>query len=249
MYIVFIDESGQPGGWNKEKECLTPNSSRFFTLGGFMIEADKILEITSKLKEIKIKYGLKETCEIKWSCSYAKLGLTLEQYKNMKKDIINMISQYNNSVIGIIMDKEYCYKNRTDIKNHNDIYAFALNLLMERVCMEISDRNGRDSAIPALMFTDSRKNDNNNKLDKELQIAYLRARSIGTHYIKFSNFSESLVFIDSEYCSGIQCVDFCAGAIHKKFEANDDEFFNILLPAIRKNKSENIFGYGIKIYK
>lgn len=249
MYIVFIDESGQPGGWNKHEKSLTTNSSNYFTLSGFMIDADNILEITSKLKDIKIKYGLSESCEIKWSCSYSKLGLNLEQFKNMKKDIINMISQYNNSVIGIVMDKIYCYKNRDDIRNHNDLYAFALNLLMERVCMEISDRNGRNSTIPALMFTDSRKNDNNNKLDKELQIAYLRARSIGTHYIKFPNFCENLVFIDSAYSSGIQCADFCAGAIHKKFESSDDEFFNMLLPAIRKNKNENIYGYGIKLYK
>lgn len=249
MYIVFIDESGQPGGWNEQEKCLTTNSSKYFTLGCFMIDANKMLEITDKLKDIKIKYGLSESCEIKWSCSYSKLGLSFEQYKNMKKDIIDMISQYDNSVIGIIMDKEYCYKNQKAIKNHNDLYAFALNLLMERVCMEISDRDGKNATIPALMFTDSRKNDNNNKLDKELQIAYLRAKSLGTYYIKFSNFCESLVFIDSAYCSGIQCSDFCAGAIHKKFETGDEEFFNILLPAIRKNKSNEIYGYGIKLYK
>lgn len=44
MYIVFIDESGQPGGWNKEKNALTSCSSKFFTLSGFMIEANNILE-------------------------------------------------------------------------------------------------------------------------------------------------------------------------------------------------------------
>lgn len=249
MYLVFIDESGQPGGWNNEIKELTPNNSRYFTLGGFMIEANNILEIESKLRDIKIKYGLNEMKEIKWSSSYSKLGLNFEQYKNIKADIIKMISEYKNSVIGIVMDKEYCYRNRKDIKNHNDIYAFALNLLMERVCMEISDREGRNAKTPALMFTDSRKNDNNNKLDKELQIAYLRAKSLGTHYIKFPNFCESLVFLDSNYSCGIQCADFCAGAIHKKFEMNDETFFNLLQPGIRCNKQQNIFGYGIKIYK
>lgn len=249
MYIVFIDESGQPGGWDNENNCLTQNSSKFFTLSGFMINADNILEIESKFKDIRLKYGLKENTEVKWSCSYFKLGLNFEEYKNMKEDIINMMSKYQNSVIGIIMDKENCYKNRADIKNHNDLYAFALNLLMERVCMEISDRDGRGSMTPALMFTDSRKNDNNNKLDKELQIAYLRARSLGTYYINFPNFCESLVFIDSNYSCGIQCADFCAGAIHKKFETNDDSFFNLLLPSIRCNKEGNIYGYGIKLYK
>lgn len=33
MYIVFIDESGQPGGWNSEINSLTKDSSNFFTLG------------------------------------------------------------------------------------------------------------------------------------------------------------------------------------------------------------------------
>ena len=249
MYFVFIDESGQPGGWNEENKSLTKNSSKYFTLSGFMINADDILQIESKFKDIKIKYGIKDSTEVKWSSSYSKLGLNFEQYINMNTDIIKMISEYKNSVIGIVMDKESCYKNKKEINNHNDLYAFTLNLLMERVCMEISDRDGRNATTPALMFSDSRKNDNNNKLDKELQISYLRARNLGTYFLKFTNFCESLVFIDSSYSSGIQCADFCAGAIHKYFEANDDTFFKLLLPAVRKNKENNIFGYGIKLYK
>lgn len=248
MYIVFIDESGQPGGWNMESNQLTVNTSKYFTLSGFMVDANDILEIERKFKDIKIKYGLKESTEVKWSLSYSKLGLNFEQYKNLKLEIIKMIADYKNSVVGIVMDKESCYKNKPAILSHNDLYAFALNLLMERVCMEISDRDGKSSMTPALIFTDSRKNDNNNKLDKELQISYLRARKLGTHYIQFHNFYENLVFIDSNYSCGIQCADFCAGIIQKKFENNDDTFFNILLPAIRTNKSNNIYGYGIKIY-
>ena len=181
--------------------------------------------------------------------AFAKLGLNYEEYNLMKQDIIEMISAYNNSVIGIVMDKKNCYENRKDIKTHNDLYAFALNLLMERVCMEISDRDGRNSTTPALMFTDSRKNDNNNKLDKELQTSYLRARNLGTYYINFPNFYESLIFLDSSYYCGIQCADFCAGAIHKKFEIGDETCFNLLLPSIRKNKVGNIYGHGIKLYK
>lgn len=203
MYIVFIDESGQPGGWNIKNKCLTHDSSKFFTLAGFMIDADDILEVELKFKDIKLKYGLNPLDKIKWSFSYSKLGLNFEQYKNMKTEIIKMISGNKKSVIGIVTDKESCYLSKSNIYNHNDLYAFALNLLMESVCMEISDNKGRHSTIPALMFTDSRKNDNNNKLDKELQAAYLRARSLGTYHLKFSNFCESLVFIDSNYSCGI----------------------------------------------
>ncbi len=46
-----------------------------------MIEADNILEIEKKLRNIKIKYSLNEDYEIKWHTTYSKLGLTFEQYK------------------------------------------------------------------------------------------------------------------------------------------------------------------------
>lgn len=59
MYIVYIDESGQPGGWNNYKNILTQNSSKYFTLCGFIINADNILDIETKLKDIKIKYRFK----------------------------------------------------------------------------------------------------------------------------------------------------------------------------------------------
>ena len=61
LYIIFIDESGQPGGWDKDKNCLVNNTSKFFTLGGFMIDANEILNIERKFKDIKLKYGLRIT--------------------------------------------------------------------------------------------------------------------------------------------------------------------------------------------
>ena len=42
------------------------------------------------------------------------------------------------------------------------------------------------------------KNDSNNKLDIELQNAYLRAKNMGTYFVKFPNFCDALLFVDSE---------------------------------------------------
>lgn len=243
MKIVFIDESGQPGGYNFETNSLTKNSSEYFTLGSFMIDSDDLLKLENTIRDIKIKYGLKPNQEVKWSMSYSKLGLTCEEFYNLKSDIISVISNYKNSVIAISMDKENSYK-KPHISNNNDLYATALHLLMERVCMNLN--NEKDT--PVMFFTDSRKNDRNNKLDKELQISYLRAKYMGTKFVHFPNFSESIVFIDSEYCIGIQLADFCAGIVHKKITNNEDIGFSLLSPAIREHNNE-IDGYGIKIYK
>ena len=146
-------------------------------------------------------------------------------------------------------DKENCYKNKSEyIKNHNDLYSTALHLLMERCSMQITNKFiKKEPLMPAMIIADSRKNDNNNKLDKELQIAYLRAKNMGTHFIKFPNFCESIVFVDSDYYSGVQLADFCAGAIYRKYENNETEFFEELKPAIRKHNN-SIYGAGIKLY-
>ena len=55
MYIIFLDESGQPGGFNKENNELIENTSKYFVLAGFMINADNILKIEKRMRDIKIK--------------------------------------------------------------------------------------------------------------------------------------------------------------------------------------------------
>ncbi len=248
MYIIFLDESGQPGGFDKKINKLVQNTSKYFVLAGFMINAEKILDIEVELKDIKLKYGLNPYHEIKWNTKYKELDLEYNEIMNIKKEIMKIVTKYKNSVIGIIMDKEYCYKTKEFIQTHNDLYALALHLLMERCCMQITDKHGRKTVIPAMAFADSRKNNNNNKLDIELQTAYLRAKNMGTYFVKFPNFCDSLIFVDSDYSAGIQLADFCAGAIYRKYERNDDTFFEIMKPAIRKH-SGKIEGAGIKLYK
>ena len=213
MKIVFLDESGQPGGYDTELGALKNGVSKYFTLGSFMIDCDDLLKLETKIRDIKIKYGLNPHHEIKWSMSYSKLGLSSEAFFNLRKDIIDVIATYPNSVIAIVMDKEACYK-KPYISNHNDLYANALHLLMERVCMNLNCEKDK----PVMFFTDSRKNDKNNKLDKDLQISYLRAKYMGTEFVHFPNFSESIVFIDSEYCIGIQLADICSAIIHKTID-------------------------------
>lgn len=156
---------GQPGGFDKDKNELVKNTSKYFILAGFMIEADKILYIEEKMKDIKLKYGLNPYHEVKWNTRYKDIGINYEQIIDMKKEIMEIVKNYKNSVVGIVMDKEYCYRNKDFIQNHNDLYSVALHLLMERCCMQITAENGRDTIIPAMLFADSRKNDSNNKLD------------------------------------------------------------------------------------
>lgn len=244
MKIVFIDESGQPGGYNSDTGIFNEKSSKYFVLGSFMIDTKELLFLETQIKDIKIKYGLSPHQELKWNCSYSKLNMPREDYYKMRKEIIDVISWHQNSVIAIVIDKKEFYKKKY-INNHNDLYTNALHLLMERVCMNLNDEKGE----PVMFFTDSRKNDKSNLLDKEIQISYLRAKNMGTNFVRFPNFSESIVFIDSQYCIGVQLADFCAGIISNTI-LNDYDYppYDMLLPAIRKHNGK-VEGYGIKIRK
>lgn len=53
--------------------------------------------------------------------------------------------------------------------------------------------------------------------------------------------------MDSDYSAGIQVADFCAGAIYRKYEKEDNTFFDILKPSIRRHKKK-ILGAGLKLY-
>ena len=239
---------GQPGGFDNENKQLVKNTSKYFTLAGFMIDADNLLKVEREVKDIKIKYGLQTEHEIKWHTNYSKYGMTFEQYDNMRTEVTKLISNYKNSVIGIVMDKESCYKNKDYITTPNDLYATALHLLMERYSMQTSHFGKEKSQKPIVIIADSRQSVNGNKLDKQLQIAYLRAKNMGTYFVKFPTFAEGIIFVDSDNFSGIQLADYCAGIIHKKFEMEDEKYFEKLLPAI-VSKKNNIYGPGIKLYK
>ena len=43
---------GQPGGFDSEKNELNKNTSKYFVLSGFMVEANEILNIEKKLRKI-----------------------------------------------------------------------------------------------------------------------------------------------------------------------------------------------------
>ena len=46
---------GQPGGFDTEKNELNKNTSKYFTIGAFMIDANEIINVEKRVKDIKIK--------------------------------------------------------------------------------------------------------------------------------------------------------------------------------------------------
>ena len=62
--------------------------------------------------------------------------------------------------------------------------------------------------------------------------------------MSFNNLVEGLFIAPSHLSVGVQFADLVAGAIYRKFEKDDDKFYNQIEKSIR-NKNGNITGYGI----
>ena len=48
MYIVFIDESGQSGGYDSNMQKLVEGATKYFVLSGFMIDGNELINIEQK---------------------------------------------------------------------------------------------------------------------------------------------------------------------------------------------------------
>ena len=64
------------------------------------------------------------------------------------------------------------------------------------------------------------------------------------NFSHFDNLIEGLFIAPSHLSVGVQFADLIAGAIFRKFEKDDDKYYNQIKESIR-NRNGNVFGYGI----
>lgn len=245
MYFVFLDESGQAGGYDAEKRTLTNGSSKYFTLAGILIHSDNLLELERELKCRKVNHNLPLDKEFKWNAKYRKFNLSKDEYLSYRESIVELICMYENSVVASVINKEEAFK-KPYINNHHDVYVRALHFIMERIEKELDERGHMQE--PVMFMFDSRKNDKNSKLDEELQKSYIEAKNKGTYYMNFPNFLDIALFADSDYCAGVQLADYCAGIIQRKYELGYTDWKDKINTALRKSDTNVINGYGIKVF-
>lgn len=62
---------------------------------------------------------------------------------------------------------------------------------------------------------------------------------------KYANLIEGLFLHPSNLSVGIQLADMVAGAVWRKFERQDQKYYDLLLPSLRKGPNGNEAGYGV----
>ncbi|MEK7660942.1 MAG: DUF3800 domain-containing protein [Pseudomonadota bacterium] len=242
MQILFIDESGSPPPVDK-----VPNSP-LFVLGGAIIPDDfwhrVKVDLDAAVREFKING------EIKWRYfspdnrkQHSLSHLNAAEKEALRTKLFGIIAKYKSiRTIAVTVDVAKAYALQY-VNNPDELYWFAYKTMTERFqyyLQDISRISGQK--INGIIVCDHRAPDN----DKRLQ--ELHAKLIQGQHAAHSNYANLIegVFIAPSHLSvGIQFADMVAGAVLRKFKANDDRFNNQISDTFRKSEAGKIDGYGL----
>lgn len=129
------------------------------------------------------------------------------------------------------------------VEDQADIYALAYKGVTERFqyhLQAMSKITGRKEF--GIVVCDHRGVKDDNALRAQHQKLL---HSTGRFISEYKNIVESLFLAPSHQSIGIQLADLVAGAVWRKYERDDDEWFRLVEPTLRRSDTGILEGYGI----
>lgn len=242
MHLLFIDESGNPSPPGRK-------GPKYFVLGGVIIPEEIWPKLSADIRRLKGDYSV--TGEIKWRYFVAgnrKAENSLLHLDPAKRDqlrilLFQALARYKSvKIISVIADVQRAYDDKT-IKDDDGLYQRAYKILTERFQYFLQDME-RESGqrINGLIICDHR----NNHQDERLRALHQKlVNSEGIFTSTYANLIEGLFLAPSHYSVGIQFADLVAGAVYRKFDAEDERFYALIEPLVRKSPTGKVEGYGL----
>ena len=242
MQMFFLDESGTPPSPTKLRE-------KYFVVGGLVIPDGVWGKVRDSLLGMKLRKGV--VGELKWryfapannDAANPMLGMDQKGRNEIRVEMYQIICGSKAiKAIACVACMEACYQ-KAHVNNCDDLYHYTYKPVSERFQYHLQDITrtvGRQEM--GMIVADHR----GAQPDARFRLApehLLRPRSALTS--DYKNFVESLFFLPSDTSVGIQLADMVAGAVWRKYEKNDDYWYQRLEPALRKSPAGEVQGYGI----
>lgn len=243
MHLLFLDESGTAPGPCKNKH-------KYFVIAGLAIPEGQWHHLNDSLLGMKTRRGLRG--ELKWRYfapgnnenANPMLGLPQAERNTIREEIYTKIIGPSRSIkaIACVCCVEAAYTLST-IKNSADLYAGTYKPVSERFQYYLQDMSrivGRQEY--GIIVADHRGIGDDNRLrdDHEKMV-----EGKGSHTSKYRNIIESLFLQPSHLSVGIQLADMIAGAVWRKFEKNDNRWYDLIKNVFRCSPKGQIEGFGV----
>ena len=242
MYLLMIDESGTPRKPDKEYP-------RYFVIAGVIIPAHKWSIVRDAVQGMKIRYGIRG--EMKWryfSPSNNDDRNPMRKLDQIQRDAIRsalygIISGTGKiTCLASVCSAQAAYA-MPSVSGQADIYHLTYKVITERFQYFLQEQPLVGGQKPTgIIVSDHRGAQDDAKLRAHHQM--LLHASGGTTS-QYKNLVESLFLQPSHQSIGIQLADMVAGAVWRKYERNDDQFYTQIAKSFRKSRTGVVTGYGI----
>lgn len=242
MHLCFVDESGTPAKEGQPKPC-------FFVMAGVVIPEERWRSVADKFQGLEVRS--KYRGEVKWryfapgNADESNPMRAWDQPKRnqFREDFFKVLTDERSiRIVAGLCQCEAAYK-LAMVNDQHDIYFRTYKVLTERfqyLLQDISKTSGRDTL--GIIVADHRGTGDDDKMRKQHQ--RLVDQNL-LHVSSYHNLVEGLFLAPSHMSVGIQFADMVAGAIWRKFEANDPYWYDRIKPSFRTSPTHAIDGYGI----
>lgn len=243
MHILFVDESGTPPPPAKI------GSAKYFVLAGIIIPEvfwhrvrDRVLGLKLRLQirgEIKWRYFSPTNEDIRNPLRH----LPQEERNSVRKNLYKIIcGEPSIKTLACVCSVASAYEQK-NIESSDDIYHLAYKVITERFQYYLQDLSriaGRKEF--GIVVGDHRAR----KEDKLLRLHHNRLLySQANHTSNYENLIESLFLQPSHLSIGIQLADLVAGAVWRKFEREDDQWYVLMESSLRRSSLGEVDGFGL----
>lgn len=239
MKILFLDESG-----DHNLSIIDPQYP-IFVLGGIIVDEDYYYKVIEpEIKQFKeIFFGSNNIILHTADITRNRLGFEQLKDKDFREKfyagINNLMTTLEYKVVACVIKKQ------EHLNNYGlraiDPYLLSLNVLIERFVFELNKGQG-------IIISESR----GDKLDNELELAWLDVKIQGTKFLKAAKVKNSIhnftIRKKSENIAGLELADLVISPIARKAIGKlVKSDYQIIESKICKDKSGSIDGHGVII--
>jgi hypothetical protein len=242
MHLFFLDESGT-------SPSPTGHRDKYFVLGGLAIPDGVWHKVRDTFHGMKVRRKLNG--EIKWRYfaphnnedTNPMKGMAQEQRNEIRAEVYQIICATKSiKSMACVACIETAY-NMPSITCSDDLYHFTYKPLSERFQYYLQDLSKTVGRMETGIIVADHRGARPDAHFREAHQRLLRAETDFTS--NYPNLLESLFFLPSDISVGVQLADMVAGAVWRKFEKNDDFWYRLLEPSVRKSPTGKVDGYGI----
>ena len=245
MFLCFIDESQTPPNPGQV------NRPPYFIISGIIINEAQWHDIAGEFKALKAKPEYNIRGEIKWrffgptnqDAHNSVAHLDQEHRDSFRNEMYDILTKRKAvKIISCIASVAAAYKTEY-VNSQEDFYHYTYKCVSERFQYFLQDmERTAGSKQLGLIVADHRGKRQDEALQRRHHALIDQNAPIFSQY---PNYIETLFLTPSHNSVGIQFADMVAGAVGRRFNANDDHFYNRIEPAFRKSPVGNVNGYGI----